>query len=62
MGFRKAEESFCANDDDDAERDRTYSTLLPSIACCSISLLTPESERCLLLITEVDEGDPDFSI
>ena len=38
--FRKADESF--NTDDGAGRDGTYITLLPSLPCCSVSLLTPD--------------------
>lgn len=38
MVFRKADESDCA--DDGTERYRTYTTLLSSAACCSVSLIT----------------------
>jgi hypothetical protein len=37
--FRKAGESLCTDDDDDAETDKTYVTLPTSIACCLVSLL-----------------------
>jgi hypothetical protein len=41
-GFRKADETLCA--DDGAERDGMYITLLPSLACCSGSLLLTLSQ------------------
>jgi len=39
-GFRNVDGPLCI--DDGAERDGTYITLLPSLACCSVSLLTLE--------------------
>jgi hypothetical protein len=44
MGFRNVDEPFCI--DDGAERDGTPITLLPSLAFCSVSLLTLELDRC----------------
>ena len=38
MGFRKAHESLCA--DDGTEGDGTYITLLPSLVCGAVLLLT----------------------
>jgi hypothetical protein len=51
-GFRKADESLCA--DDGTEGDGTYIALLLNLAYSSVLLLT------LLLITELNEGDAGF--
>ena len=44
MGFKKARESLY--NDDGVETDKTYTTLVPSLACFSVPLLT----QTLLLI------------
>jgi hypothetical protein len=56
MGFSKADEAHHYTDDG---TDRTFITVLPSLAFYSVSLLTL-SQNYAIAVTELDEGSPGF--